>query len=49
LNDSIDGIRQDTIQYMPRSFMRDLSTALHRGMPTMWMWVRRDAAHGFLH
>lgn len=33
----IDGIRQDTIQYMPRSFIRDLSTALHRQYPKMWM------------
>ena len=28
----IDGIRQDTIQYMPRSFIRDLSNALHRAV-----------------
>jgi glycosidase len=33
----IDGIRQDTIQYMPRSFIRDLSNALHRQYPRMWM------------
>lgn len=33
----IDGIRQDTIQYMPRSFIRDLSNALHRQYPKMWM------------
>lgn len=33
----IDGIRQDTIQYMPRAFMRDLSRALHRQYPKMWM------------
>jgi glycosidase len=33
----IDGIRQDTIQYMPREFIRDLSTALHRQYPRMWM------------
>ena len=33
----IDGIRQDTIQYMPRTFIRDLSAALHRQYPKMWM------------
>jgi glycosidase len=33
----LDGIRQDTIQYMPRSFIRDLSNALHRQYPKMWM------------
>jgi glycosidase len=33
----IDGIRQDTIQYMPRTFIRDLSDALHRQYPHMWM------------
>ncbi|MBD0327039.1 MAG: hypothetical protein ICV68_11440, partial [Pyrinomonadaceae bacterium] len=33
----LDGIRQDTIQYMPRSFIRDLSVALHRQYPRMWM------------
>ncbi|HEV7377272.1 MAG TPA: alpha-amylase family glycosyl hydrolase [Pyrinomonadaceae bacterium] len=33
----IDGIRQDTIQYMPRFFIRDLSSALHRQYPKMWM------------
>ncbi|HEX8475464.1 MAG TPA: alpha-amylase family glycosyl hydrolase [Pyrinomonadaceae bacterium] len=33
----IDGIRQDTIQYMPRTFIRDLSAALHREYPRMWM------------
>jgi glycosidase len=43
----IDGIRQDTIQYMPRSFIRDLSKALHRQYPRMWMVGEvfdRDAA-----
>lgn len=43
----IDGIRQDTIQYMPRSFIRDLSNALHRQYPGMWMVgevFERDAA-----
>jgi glycosidase len=33
----IDGIRQDTIQYIPRKFISDLSTALHRQYPKMWM------------
>jgi len=33
----IDGIRQDTIQYMPRSFIRQLSDALHRQYPRIWM------------
>ena len=44
----IDGIRQDTIQYLPRSFIRDLSNALHRQYPKMWMVGEvfdRDAAH----
>ena len=44
----IDGIRQDTIQYMPRFFIRDLSNALHRQYPKMWMVgevFERDAAH----
>ena len=43
----IDGIRQDTIQYMPRFFIRELSDALHRQYPTMWMVgevFERDAA-----
>ena len=43
----LDGIRQDTIQYMPRSFIRDLSDALHRQYPGMWMVgevFERDAA-----
>lgn len=43
----IDGIRQDTIQYMPRTFIRDLSNALHRQYPQMWMVgevFERDAA-----
>ena len=43
----IDGIRQDTIQYIPRFFIRDLSTALHRQYPRMWMVgevFERDAA-----
>jgi glycosidase len=33
----LDGIRQDTIQFMPRFFIRDLSVALHRQYPRMWM------------
>jgi neopullulanase len=44
----IDGIRQDTIQYLPRSFIRDLANALHRQYPKMWMVgevFERDAAH----
>jgi glycosidase len=43
----LDGIRQDTIQYMPRPFIRDLSNALHRQYPKMWMVgevFERDAA-----
>jgi glycosidase len=43
----IDGIRQDTIQYMPRVFIRDLSNALHRQYPKLWMVgevFERDAA-----
>ncbi len=44
----IDGIRQDTIQYMPRRFIRDLSRSLHRQYAQMWMVgevFERDAAH----
>ncbi len=44
----IDAIRQDTIQYMPRFFIRDLSDALHRQYPALWMVgevFERDAAH----
>jgi neopullulanase len=33
----VDGIRQDTIQWMPRFFIRDLSAALRREYPRMWM------------
>jgi neopullulanase len=43
----IDGIRQDTIQYLPRFFIRDLSNALHRQYPRVWMVgevFERDAA-----
>jgi glycosidase len=44
----LDGIRQDTIQYMPRFFIRELSIALHRQYPRMWMVGEvfdRDPAH----
>ncbi|MGH9904749.1 MAG: alpha-amylase family glycosyl hydrolase, partial [Pyrinomonadaceae bacterium] len=44
----VDGIRQDTIQYMPRFFIRDLSEALHSQYPRMWMVgevFERDALH----
>jgi glycosidase len=33
----LDGIRQDTVQYMPRFFIRDLNAALDRQYPSMWM------------
>ncbi|HEX3559591.1 MAG TPA: alpha-amylase family glycosyl hydrolase [Pyrinomonadaceae bacterium] len=33
----LDGIRQDTIQYIPRPFIRDLNLALRRQYPRMWM------------
>jgi glycosidase len=33
----IDGIRQDTVQYLPRFFIRDLNVALDRQYPSMWM------------
>jgi glycosidase len=33
----IDGIRQDTVQYLPRFFIRDLNVALDRQHPSMWM------------
>jgi neopullulanase len=44
----LDAIRQDTIQYMPRFFIRDLSNALQRQYPKLWMVgevFERDAAH----
>jgi glycosidase len=44
----VDGIREDTIQYMSRRFIRDLATAIHRQYPRMWMVgevLERDAAH----
>lgn len=43
----VDGIRQDTLQYIPRFFVRDLMTALRRQYPRMWMVgevFERDAA-----
>jgi len=43
----IDGIRQDTVQYMPRSFIRDFSQALHDQFPKLWLVgevFERDAA-----
>lgn len=43
----LDAIRQDTIQYMPRPFIRELSNSLHRQYPKMWMVgevFERDAA-----
>jgi glycosidase len=43
----IDGIRQDTIQYMPRTFIRELSNALRRQYRSIWMVgevFERDAA-----
>lgn len=33
----IDGIRQDTIQYMPRTFIRDWSFAIKKQYPKFWM------------
>ncbi|HEY8563042.1 MAG TPA: alpha-amylase family glycosyl hydrolase [Pyrinomonadaceae bacterium] len=33
----IDGIRQDTIQYMPRKFIRDWSAAILKQYPRFWM------------
>ena len=44
----LDGIRQDTIQYMPRAFIRDLSVALRRQYPRLWMVgevMDRDPIH----
>jgi glycosidase len=43
----IDGVRQDTIQFMPRTFIRAWSDALHRQYPKLWMVgevFERDAA-----
>lgn len=33
----IDGIRQDTIQYMPRAFILDWSAAIKKQYPNYWM------------
>jgi glycosidase len=33
----LDAVRQDTVQYMPRPFIRALSDALHRQYPHMWL------------
>src|SRR5215218_6109146 len=33
----VDGIRQDTIQYMPRTFIRDWSTAILKQYPKFYM------------
>ncbi|HEX8558487.1 MAG TPA: alpha-amylase family glycosyl hydrolase [Pyrinomonadaceae bacterium] len=33
----VDGVRQDTVQYMPRPFIRDLNAALDRQHPALWM------------
>ena len=33
----VDGIRQDTIQYMPRPFIREWSTAIKKQYPRFWM------------
>jgi glycosidase len=44
----LDGIRQDTAQFMPRAFLRDLNRALHRQYPKLWMLGEvfdRDPAH----
>ena len=44
----IDGIRQDTIQFMPRPFIRDWSSAILKQYPKFWMVgevKEEDAAH----
>jgi glycosidase len=44
----LDAIRQDTIHYMPRAFIRELSDSLHRQYSKMWMVgevFERDAEH----
>ncbi len=44
----IDGIRQDTIQYMPRDFIRDWSLAIKKQYPRFWMVgevFEEDSAH----
>ena len=44
----LDGIRQDTIQYMPRLFIRDWNLAIKKEYPNLWMvgeaWGE-DTAH----
>ena len=49
----IDGIRQDTIQYMPRTFIRDLSNAFAPAVPEAVDGGRsvraRRGADGVLH
>ncbi|MDM7921328.1 MAG: alpha-amylase family glycosyl hydrolase [Pyrinomonadaceae bacterium] len=44
----IDGIRQDTIQYMPRTFIRDWSTAIQKQYPDYYLVgevLEMDSAH----
>jgi len=44
----VGGIRQDTIQYMPRKFIRDWSTAIFKQYPKFWMVgevFEDDSAH----
>ncbi len=44
----IDGIRQDTIQYMPRTFIRDWSSAILKQYPRIYLVgevFERDSAH----
>ncbi|MBK7705146.1 MAG: cyclomaltodextrinase N-terminal domain-containing protein [Acidobacteria bacterium] len=44
----IDGIRQDTIQYMPRDFIRDWSLSIKKQYPKFWMVgevFEEDSAH----
>lgn len=44
----IDGIRQDTIQYMPRKFIRDWATAILKQYPNLYLVgevMERDSAH----
>jgi glycosidase len=44
----IDGIRQDTIQYMPRDFIRTWSLAIRKQYPDFWMVgevFEEDSAH----
>ncbi|HBE82743.1 MAG TPA: alpha-amylase family glycosyl hydrolase [Pyrinomonadaceae bacterium] len=44
----IDGIRQDTIQYMPRTFIRDWSTAILKQYPDYYLVgevLEMDSAH----